>query len=156
MSNTKKPTTKFFNRHKNAGKRFTRKKWGENESEHDFISKQRIYVKADIRADIEHAANIMCLHFGLSKSSLINHALAHLWEHVFPTIRKSDLIKYDARIKEYVIFRAYKDSRYKREMKQIHADSPSKKEIEEAKRAMEEERQLAEKEAHGDTDDTNG
>lgn len=138
MSQSKKTTSKFFTRHKNAGRRFQRKKWDADATDLDFTKKNKIYVKADIRADIEHAANIMCLHFGLSKSSLINHALAQLWEQVYPTIRKQDLARYDARIKEYVLFRAYKDSRYKRDVKQIRADTPSKEEIQEAKDALNE------------------
>lgn len=127
---------KLYDRHKHAGRRFQRKKWGDGEGDTDFVKKTRVLVHADVRGDVEHAASIMCLHFGLSKSSLINHAIAQLWQRVYPTIRSSDLAKYDQRIKEYALFRAYKEGRVKKKMKSITTATPNKEQIAEAKEAM--------------------
>lgn len=138
MSTEKKTKTKFFSRHKHAGRRFQRKKWDDGEGERDAIKKHRVTIQADVRLDIDHATNIMCLHYGLSRSSLVNHALAQLWQDVYQEIRPKDLIKYDQRVKEYTLFNAYKDARNRRKVKQYHTKMPSKEQIAEAKSALEE------------------
>lgn len=68
---------------------------------------QTIRIKSEIRLteETEHYINVMCLHFGLSRSDLVLHAVNLLWQQVASTIDANQLAMYEDKLE---VLRLYK------------------------------------------------
>lgn len=68
---------------------------------------QTIKIKSEVRLteEIEHYVNIMCLHFGLSRSDLIIHAINLLWQQVADSIDEHQMAMYEDKLE---VLRLYK------------------------------------------------
>lgn len=66
-----------------------------------------IKVKREVKIteESEHFVNIMCIHFGLNRNQIINHAINTLWREVVQSITMERLKLYEEKVEIMRLFR---------------------------------------------------
>lgn len=62
-------------------------------------SKAKVSMAFNCSQQLEHFIALMAMHFGISRSSLITHAMNKLWNEVAPSIPTRDLQYYEKRLR---------------------------------------------------------
>lgn len=91
-----------------------------------------IKVKREIKIteESEHFINIMCLHFGLDRNQIVNHAINTLWREVIQSITMERLKLYEEKVE---IMRLYRLQQ--REAREARIAEKKQAAIEEVKKA---------------------